>query len=113
MSMNAHTGKTLAGDGHIIQSVRDILTTPIGSRVMRRTYGSRLTDLIDAPLNEQTTVELYAAVAEALRAWEPRITVTAVNLQTDTKKGPAGRGVLTLKAVRTSDGSPFIFEVPL
>ncbi len=113
MSMNAQTGKTLTGDGHIIQSVRDILTTPIGSRVMRRTYGSRVTDLIDAPLNEQTTVEIYAAVAEALRLWEPRISVTAVTLQSDAANGPAGRGVLKLQAVRTADGSPFVFEVPL
>ncbi len=60
------------------QSIRDILTTPIGSRVMRRDYGSRLFDLIDAPLNRSTLTDLYAATAEALARWEPRFQLTKV-----------------------------------
>ena len=60
------------------QSIRDILTTPIGSRVMRRTYGSRLFRLVDAPLNRSTLLDLYAATAEALDLWEPRIRVISV-----------------------------------
>lgn len=74
------TGKSLEGVGHLRQSVRDILTTPIGSRVMRRDYGSRLFELIDAPMNRSTMLDIYAATAEALARWEPRFklqTVTA------------------------------------
>ncbi len=48
---DANTGKALSGLEHLRQSVRDILTTPIGTRVMRREYGSQLYALIDAPLN--------------------------------------------------------------
>jgi len=44
--IHAVTGRSLAGLGHLNQSIRDILTTPIGSRVMRRQYGSRLFDLM-------------------------------------------------------------------
>ncbi|MGL5293614.1 MAG: GPW/gp25 family protein, partial [Aeromonas sp.] len=40
--MNATTGRTISSTDHIIQSVRDILITPVGSRVMRRDYGSEL-----------------------------------------------------------------------
>ncbi len=36
--MNANTGKELEGIEHLKQSIIDILTTPIGSRVMRRDY---------------------------------------------------------------------------
>lgn len=75
---NAATGKRLGGIAHLRQSIRDILTTPIGSRVMRRTYGSRLFRLVDAPLNRSTLLELYAATAEALDLWEPRIRVISV-----------------------------------
>lgn len=39
---------------------------------MRRAYGSRLFELIDAPLNRNTLLDLYAATAEALDRWEPR-----------------------------------------
>ncbi len=75
---NATTGKELSGLDHLKQSVRDILTTPIGSRVLLRDYGSRLFELVDAPLNEETIMELYAATIEALHKWEPRIEVTRV-----------------------------------
>lgn len=76
--MNATTGKSLSGLDHVRQSVTDILTTPIGSRVMRRNYGSRLFELIDSPLTGSTLVDIYAAAAEALGTWEPRLKVTRV-----------------------------------
>lgn len=76
--INAATGKRLGGIAHLRQSIRDILTTPIGSRVMRREYGSRLFRLVDAPLNRSTLLDLYAATAEALDLWEPRIRVISV-----------------------------------
>lgn len=78
--MNAHTGTRLDGLEHLRQSIRDILTTPIGSRVMRRDYGSRLFDLIDAPINRRTIAAIYAATAIALRRWEPRFKLQRVNL---------------------------------
>jgi len=76
--INSTNGKRLSGIDHLHQSIRDILTTPIGSRVMRRDYGSRLFDLIDAPLNRSTLTDLYAATAEALARWEPRFQLTKV-----------------------------------
>lgn len=75
---SATTGKSLSGIEHLRQSVRDILTTPIGSRVMRRDYGSRLYELVDAPLNRSTIIDIIAATAEAIARWEPRFRVTRV-----------------------------------
>lgn len=82
--VNNTTGQILKGHAHLRQSTTDILTTPIGSRVMRREYGSRLFELVDAPMNEDTFAEMYAATAEALERWEPRLRllnvgVTSVN----------------------------------
>ena len=57
--MHRDTGKTLSGEQHLKQSLQDLLTTPLGSRVMRPDYGSRLFELIDAPLNQTTLAELY------------------------------------------------------
>ena len=75
---DAKTGKPLSGLAHLRQSIKDILTTPLGSRVMRRNYGSRLFDLVDNPLNEETIINIFAATAEALQQWEPRIRVLRV-----------------------------------
>ncbi|MFV1534850.1 MULTISPECIES: GPW/gp25 family protein [unclassified Phaeobacter] len=76
--INATTGKPLSGLAHLRQSVRDILTTPIGTRVMRRDYGSRLYRLVDAPMNDATRLEMMAATYEALETWEPRLQLDQV-----------------------------------
>jgi len=82
--VDALTGKSLAGIDHLRQSVRDILSTPIGSRVLRRDYGSQLFQLIDAPLNRSTVMDLYAATADALQRWEPRFRLASVKAQMST-----------------------------
>ena len=91
MGMNALNGRSLTGLEHLKQSIADILNTPIGSRVMRRDYGSKLFSLIDAPLNRGTLVDIYAATAEALMKWEARLVVSAVDITS------AQLGQITLK----------------
>lgn len=85
--MDRTTGKSLADIDHLRQSIADILTTPIGSRVMRRDYGSLVPDLLDQPDNGPTRVRLYAAVATALLRWEPRFRLNALSLSAGTRSG--------------------------
>ena len=91
---DANTGKELTGPAHLRQSVRDILTTPIGTRVMRREYGSRLMELVDAPLTPGTLTEIYAAAAEALGRWEPRLRVERIRASAAGEGNTAGLGSL-------------------
>lgn len=79
--MNAKTGKALEGIEHLKQSIIDILTTPINSRIMRRDYGSRLFELVDKPINRDLTLEIYAATAEALEKWEKRFKLEKVKVE--------------------------------
>ncbi|WP_282338500.1 GPW/gp25 family protein [Pseudomonas sp. PS02288] len=76
--LNLSTGRAISGLAHLRQSIADILTTPIGSRLQRRTYGSQLPELIDAPFNNATRLLAYAATAMALMRWEPRIRLNKV-----------------------------------
>ena len=78
--MAVATGRELSGIEHLAQSVADILTTPIGSRIQRRDYGSMLFDLIDQPLNGSTRLLLFAATALAIARWEPRIRLRRVGI---------------------------------
>jgi phage baseplate assembly protein W len=71
--MNRNTGRPLEDMDHLKQSITDIITTRIGTRVMRRDYGSDLPNLVDRPVNEEFAVDLYVALAEALTKWEPRL----------------------------------------
>lgn len=100
IGLNATTGKAIAGDEHLAQSIGDILSTPIGTRVGRRDYGSSLFDLVDAPLNPLTRLRVIAAVAVALARWETRLRLTKVLLG----NGPTlGQAVLQLTGERTDE----------
>lgn len=74
--MNATTGRRLDDVAHIRQSIKDILTTRIGIRVMRRDYGSLLPELIDHPANPANLLRLQAASIMAILRWEPRVRIT-------------------------------------
>jgi phage baseplate assembly protein W len=95
------TGKALDGIDHLRQSIIDILTTPLGTRVMRRQYGSKVFDYIDAPLNSETLLFLFAAIAEALDKWEPRLRLQRVQA---TNISDTGRVNLLLTALYLPDG---------
>lgn len=84
--MNRITGAAISGLEHLRQSVGDILSTPIGSRVMRREYGSLVPELIDHPDNNASQVRLFSAVASALLRWEPRFRLTRVGVQRDAER---------------------------
>jgi phage baseplate assembly protein W len=100
------TGKGLDGLEHLFQSIRDILTTPVGSRVMRREYGSRLFGLVDRPMEPGLDIEIKAAVAEALNRWEPRFRLTFVRVT----KAAAGGLQLDLRGVYRPNGQEITLE---
>lgn len=104
--MNRSTGQMLSGVDHLRQSIEDILTTPIGSRVMRRDYGSRLYQLVDAPINRALLVEIYSATAEALIKWEPRFELTRVRVENIT----VGEIQIGLEGVYIPDGKNLTME---
>ncbi|WP_078705302.1 GPW/gp25 family protein [Bartonella sp. WD16.2] len=106
VGMNCETGKSMVGVDHLRQSIMDILMTRIGTRVMRRDYGSRVLDLIDDPINETFKVAIYAAVAEALDRWEPRLKLQQVNL---TSVEP-GKVSMSFEGIYLSSGKPITME---
>ena len=82
--LNSRGGIALvSNEEKIAQAIRVILSTPIGQRVMRPTFGSRLHELIFAPANPETfgLAEMY--VQDALNFWEPRIELIDVNASSD------------------------------
>lgn len=79
--MSRTTGKNIIVDlDHIYQSIQDIVTTPIGSRIMRRDYGTLVFKLLDAPFDDILQMQIYAAVATAIIRWEPRVLLHSVSL---------------------------------
>lgn len=85
--MSATGGTTLSGDEHLAQSIKDIVSTPIGSRIMLHEYGCLLFDLLDRPLTKATLLLAAMSVTMALARWEPRIAVTQVAFDGDFASG--------------------------
>lgn len=98
--MHRTSGAALQGVEHIAQSIADILTTPLGTRLERRTYGSLLPDLIDYPDNGETRIRMFSAATSALMRWEPRVRITRVGITSGPMPGQAtllldGQNLLT------------------
>ena len=82
--MSRHTGKTIRDDGqlpaHLQQSLHDILSTLIGTRICRRNYGSLLPHLIDQPCNDITKLKIMNGSATAIIRFEPRLKIKQVQV---------------------------------
>ena len=107
--MNRNTGFGISDTEHISQSMRDILLTPVGSRVMRREYGSLLSALIDMPQNPALRLQIMVACYSAIQKWEPRIRLTAINFET----GDAGETYVDITGMRTDTGASVSTTVSL
>lgn len=81
-----------AGVAKVEQSIRIILGTLPGQRVMRPEFGCRLGTLAFAPNTPATADLARYHVTDALTRWEPRIDLLAVDATNDT-----ARGVLVLQ----------------
>lgn len=69
------------------ESIWIILRTGLGERVYRPDFGSRLSELVFAPMNTQTLLLLRLHVEEALEMWEPRIILDEVRTDPDPIRG--------------------------
>ena len=96
------TGETLDGLEHIRQSVADILSTPMGTRVGRREYGSLLPELVDQPMTAANILRLYAATAVALTRWEDRLRLRRVGVAAGERPGAAA---ISIEGTRTDTPS--------
>ncbi|HLI02449.1 MAG TPA: GPW/gp25 family protein [Acidimicrobiales bacterium] len=71
------------GAGDLDCSIRVVLATAPGERVMRPEFGCRIWDLLFEPVNANTLGAMAQAVREALAQWEPRIEVRDVVVTPD------------------------------
>lgn len=76
--VNRWTGKPLSDWSHVEQSLQVIFSTRIGERVMRRTFGSSVPQLLGRNLTEPTILRFFAAICMAVDLWEPRFRVTQI-----------------------------------
>jgi phage baseplate assembly protein W len=83
-----------AGGTLIDESLRAILGTQYGERVMRPDFGCNLRSLVFAPNDEATANLARHLVETGLSRWEPRIELVRVDVRTD---GAAGALVISVE----------------
>jgi len=93
----------------IAQSVQTIVTTPIGTRLRRRGFGSHVFDLIDSPGNAAGALRLIAAAADPIERWEARVLFLRGRLVPRFD----GRATLTLDLAVRASAQPLVVNVPL
>lgn len=77
-----HTGAIAmtSGAADLDRSIRMVLVTAPGERVMRPQFGCKIWDLLYEPVNANTLGLMAQAVREALAQWEPRINLDSVEV---------------------------------
>ncbi len=109
MTISRQTGLTISEIESIEQSIGDIVTTPLGSRPMRRDYGSIVPDLIDQPMNDVLILKMYSAIYTPVSRWETRINIASINI---THIGSEYM-TLDLGSVHTITGQSLNLNIPL
>ena len=110
LGMNRTTGESISDVDHISQSIGDILRTPVGSRVMRREYGSLLSQMIDQPQTPALRLQIMAACYSAIQKWEPRVSLTTITFERSETDGGL---YVDITGTRSIGGQPFSLTIPL
>ena len=99
-----------SGPAVVRQSILLILDTEPGERVMRPDFGCGLRRFLMEPNNPTTRAAIAREVEAALRTWEPRILVRAVEVTTATDDPTTVLVSISYRHVR--DQSPGALDVP-
>ncbi|MBB4042013.1 hypothetical protein GGR34_003698 [Microvirga flocculans] len=79
--MNRRTGRWLSGWDHLLQSLEVLFSTMVGTRVMRRSFGSVVPALLGRPINQSTVLRFATAVIVAVELWEPRFRIKQISFE--------------------------------
>ena len=98
------------GPDKVRQSILLILDTEPGERVMRPDFGCGLRRLLMEPNTPATRAAIARMIEAALRRWEPRITLRAV--ETATTDDPSVV-LVSISYAHVRDQSPVVLQVPV
>lgn len=111
VDIDVRTGRvaSVAFEDDIKQSIRIILETSPGERVMRPSFGCGIHDLVFTSLDSTTIQRVKSTVEDALRRWEARIDVLEVTV--DERATTNGQLLIELeyRVRKTNQTDNFVF----
>lgn len=97
------------GDTNVEQSLRILLLTNLGERVMRPDFGSKAWQLVFAPGSVQYLGLLETSVREAIRDWEPRVELEDVRAEADPSDETRVTVSISYRVRRTNTRNNLVF----
>jgi uncharacterized protein len=106
-----HTGSIALTDGpeDLDRSIRIVLLTAPGERVMRPEFGCRIWDLLFEPITPNLLGLISEAVRDAIARWEPRVIVEQVTPIVDQNDGALVRIGITYRVRTTNDRRNLVY----
>lgn len=106
-----HTGSIALTDGpqDLDRSIRIVLLTAPGERVMRPEFGCKIWDLLFEPVTPNLLGLITVAVREAIARWEPRVVVEEVTPVVDENDGALVRINVTYLVRSTNDRRNLVY----
>ena len=96
-------------DDNVEQSLRLLLLTRTGERLMRGRFGSRLGEMVFRPGSEQNLRAIEREVSAAILHWEPRVEVLDVRAEADAKERTKITVSLSYRVRRTNTRESLVF----
>ena len=101
------------GERNIQESIAVILRTDLNERVQLPGFGTSLNAFLFEPNNAATHARIAHAIDAALKKWEPRIAVEAVDVAADAKATETAVATITYRLVATGAAQRVAIDVPL
>ncbi|MDI1347700.1 GPW/gp25 family protein [Aquabacterium sp.] len=89
------------GEPNVREAIRIVLSTEPGERLRLPAFGAGLRRFLFEPNTLATHTLIRQTIAEALKRWEPRIQVEAVEVQADEADAESALATITYRLVAT------------
>ena len=98
-----------SGGADLDSSIRVVIATAPGERVMRPAFGCRIWDLLFQPINANTLGLMAQAVREAIAQWEPRVETESVDAMRDPRDSGLVNIHVTYRVRATNDRRNLVY----
>ena len=99
-----------SGPAGIAQSLKALLTTDPGERLMRPDYGCDINRLLFEPVDQRTVIQVRNSITDAILLHEPRIKPANINVFQD--RNNPGRLNITIEYIVKATNSRFNLVYP-
>jgi len=101
------------GPENIREAIRVLLLTETGERVRRPEFGGDLRRLLFEPNTAATRRTIRDRIEQTLSAWEPRIALDAVDVESDPDNDSAALATITYRLVATQATEQTTLRLPM